>query len=328
MKKTQAVAALGQRKLMLPSWVKAASSANDRLEVYLTVLRAAASHASHPDREPPDLAKEIASAGLSENWLQDVSVAARQVNDELLNSWLALGNASQQLEHAFADMQDFQFTVQEGRLFMLQTRAGKTTPEAAARIALDMLGQGLITADVVRERTSGLDRKSLGQSRIVAQNGAAPTPLARAATASSGVAVGEIALGEARAVARSSAGTEVVLVRRDAETSDIAALQAATGLLAQRGARTSHAAVVARQLGKVCLVGCAELRIDDASRTIKIGDTTLREDDLLSFDGNGGCVYAGAVQTELEYPTQLLARPESLRQRSVGVRIDAPTGQY
>jgi pyruvate,orthophosphate dikinase len=238
--------------------------------------------------------------------------------------WLALGNASQQLEHAFADMQDFEFTVQEGRLFMLQTRAGKRTPEAAARIALDMLDQGLITADVARERTSGLDRKSLGQSRIVAQNGAAPTPLARAATASSGVAVGEIALDEARAVARSSAGMQVVLVRRDAETSDIAALQAATGLLTQRGARTSHAAVVARQLGKVCLVGCAELRIDDASRTIKIGDTTLREGDLLSLDGNGGCVYAGAVQTEIEYPTQLLARLESLRQRSVGVRIDAP----
>jgi hypothetical protein len=84
MQKTQVVTALGQRKLMLPSWVKAALSANDRLKVYLTVLQAAASHASHPDREPPDLAKEIAAAGLSDNWLQEVAVAARQVNDELL----------------------------------------------------------------------------------------------------------------------------------------------------------------------------------------------------------------------------------------------------
>jgi pyruvate, orthophosphate dikinase len=232
--------------------------------------------------------------------------------------WLALGNVAQQLEQAFADMQDFEFTVQEGRLFMLQTRAGKRTPQAAARIALDLLDQGLITADVARERTAGLDRKALAQSRIVAQNGETLKPLARAATASSGVATGGIALDEACAVARSSAGVQVVLVRRDAETSDIAALQAATGLLTQRGARTSHAAVVARQLGKVCLVGCADLQIDDASRTIKIGDVTLHEGDLLSLDGNEGCVYAGAVQTEIEYPTQLLARLESLQSGRTG----------
>src|SRR6185369_453998 len=138
------------------------------------------------------------------------------------------------------------------------------------------------------------------------QGGEALVPLARAATASSGVTVGEIALDEARALARSAAGVQVVLVRRDAETSDIAALESATGLLTQRGARTSHAAVVARQLGKVCLVGCAELLIDDAARTIKIGDTTLHEGDLLTLDGNEGVLYAGAAQTETEYPEELL----------------------
>jgi phosphohistidine swiveling domain-containing protein len=111
------------------------------------------------------------------------------------------------------------------------------------------------------------------------------------------------------------AGVQVVLVRRDAETSDIAAIECATGLLTQRGARTSHAAVVARQLGKVCLVGCAELQIDDAAGTIKIGDTTLHEGDLLTLDGNDGSLYAGAAQTEMEYPVELLTRLESLRQR-------------
>jgi pyruvate,orthophosphate dikinase len=229
--------------------------------------------------------------------------------------WLALENATQQLEQAFADMQDFEFTVQEGRLFMLQTRAGKRTPQAAARIALDMLDQGLITPDVARERTAGLDRKALVRSRVVAENGEALVPLARAATASNGVTVGEIALDEARALARSATGAKVVLVRRDAETSDIAALESATGLLTQRGARTSHAAVVARQLGKVCLVGCAELQIDETARTIKIGDTTLHEGDLLTLDGNEGALYAGSAQTETEYPDELLARLESLRQR-------------
>jgi pyruvate, orthophosphate dikinase len=232
--------------------------------------------------------------------------------------WLALRNAAEQLEHAFADMQDFEFTVQEGRLFMLQTRAGKRTAQAAARIALDMLEQGLISADVARERTAGLDRQALARSRIVAHNGAALAPLARAASASGGVAVGEIALDEARALARHDVGVPVLLVRRDAETSDIAALESATGLLTQRGARTSHAAVVARQLGKVCLVGCAELQIDDAARIIRIGAVSFHEGDLLTLDGNEGALYAGAAQTEIEYPAELLARLATLRQDAAG----------
>ena len=228
--------------------------------------------------------------------------------------WLELASAAQKLEQAFADMQDFEFTVQEGQLFMLQTRDGKRTPQAAVRIALDLLDQGLIAADVARERTADLDREALGRSRIVARSGVALVPLARAATASSGVAIGEIALDEPRAVARCATGAVVVLVRRDAETSDIAALEVATGLLTQRGARTSHAAVVARQLGKVCLVGCTELQIDETTRIIKIGDTTLSEGDPITLDGNEGALYAGAAQTEIEYPEDLLARLESLRQ--------------
>jgi pyruvate, orthophosphate dikinase len=177
-----------------------------------------------------------------------------------------------------------------------------------------MLDQGLISADVARHRTSGLDREALAQRRIVAPNGVALVPLARAATASSGVAIGEIALDEARAVVRHGAGVCVLLVRRDAETSDIGALESATGLLTQHGARTSHAAVVARQLGKVCLVGCAELHIDDVARTVKVGDTTLREGDMLTLDGNEGAVYVGAVEAKVEYPVDLLKRLESLRQ--------------
>jgi pyruvate,orthophosphate dikinase len=138
-------------------------------------------------------------------------------------------------------------------------------------------------------------------------------PLTAAATASVGVAIGEIALDQARALARHGAGASVVLVRRDAETSDIVALQSAVGLLTQRGARTSHAAVVARQLGKVCLIGCADLRIDEAARTIAIGSTTFHEGDVLTLDGNEGGVYAGAAQTETHYPDGLLTRLAALR---------------
>ena len=226
--------------------------------------------------------------------------------------WLALQDAAMQLEHAFGDMQDFEFTVQDGQLYLLQTRDGKRTPCAKARIALDLFDEGLISAELARERTAGLDREALARPRIVAAGGVTLAPLAWAATASSGVAIGEIALDEARAVARRGAGAAVVLVRRDAQTGDIAALESATGLLTGRGARTSHAAVVARQLGKVCLVGCADLQIDEVARTITLGGSTLREGDLLTLDGNEGRIYAGAAQTEIEYPAELLARLESL----------------
>jgi len=229
--------------------------------------------------------------------------------------WQELTDAAQQIEHAFGDMQDFEFTVQDERLFMLQTRTGKRTPQAAARIALDLLDEGLIGPKLALERTAGLDRQALARSRVVTESGAPLLALGRAATASNGVAVGELALDEARALARHRAGMPVVLVRRDAETGDIAALESATGLLTQRGARTSHAAVVARQLGKVCLVGCTDLQIDERARTVQVGKTTLHEGDVITLDGNEGVFYAGAARMAIEYPEELLARLDALRRR-------------
>jgi pyruvate, orthophosphate dikinase len=147
----------------------------------------------------------------------------------------------------------------------------------------------------------------------VSEAGVTLQPLGHARTASSGVAVGEIALDHARAASRNDAGVPVILVRRDAETSDIAALDLATGLLTQRGARTSHAAVVARQMGKVCLVGCGELAIDEAARTISVGGRLLHEGELLTLDGNDGVFYAGAAQVQLDAPEDLLAQLDALR---------------
>jgi pyruvate, orthophosphate dikinase len=184
-----------------------------------------------------------------------------------------------------------------------------------------MLDEGLITADTARARTALLNRDTLATPRIVAGDGVVPVPLARAVPASSGIASGQIALDEARVAARRSAGVSIVLLRRDAETSDLTALESAAGLLTQRGARTSHAAVVTRQLGKVCLAGCSDLQTDEKSRTVAIGHRTLREGDLLTLDGNEGALYAGAVQTELVYPIDLVARLESLRQGSASSTI-------
>ncbi len=211
--------------------------------------------------------------------------------------WQALGDTAAQLEAEFGDMQDFEFTVQDGQLYLLQTRTGKCSARALARIALDLCDAGVISADVARQRTAALTPKDLVSTQTLSSDGQPLTPLAHAASASSGVAVGEIAFDETAARARHAAGAAVVLVRRDAETGDIAALELAAGLLTQRGARTSHAAVVARQLGKVCLVGCGAMQIDEAARTLRIGELTLHEGDLLTLDGNDGAVYAGAVHT-------------------------------
>lgn len=233
--------------------------------------------------------------------------------------WAALLQAVDQLERVFGDMQDFEFTVQEGRLHLLQTRNGKRTPLAVVRIALDLWEEGKITAQVARERTAGLDAKSLTQHCIATVDGTELVPLAHAPSAASGVASGEIALDEQRAHERRSAGAAIILVRQDAETRDIAALDLAEGLLTQRGARTSHAAVVARQLGKVCLVGCDALQIDNATRSISLGDTTLREGDTLSLDGNTGAIYAGSACIVESIPHELMKRLDGLRAGEKGV---------
>ena len=129
---------------------------------------------------------------------------------------------------------------------------------------------------------------------------------------------GAIAL-DAQAVERLvQQGVPTILVRQDAETSDIAALQGAQGLLTQRGARTSHAAVVARQMGKTCLVGCAALHINEATRTVHIGSQTLAENDLITLDGNDGAIYAGQATSTLVPDSALRERLATLRSTQHG----------
>jgi len=231
--------------------------------------------------------------------------------------WQALVEATKRLERAFGDMQDFEFTVQQGQLHLLQTRKGKRTALAAARIALDLLDEGVIEAHTAAERTRGLDARALVQRRIGSADGAPITPIARAPSAASGVACGEIALDEARARARRNAGARVILVRHDAETRDIAALDLADGLLTCRGARTSHAAVVARQLGKVCLVGCETLQIDELGRTVRFGGHVLPEGAVLTLDGNEGAIYDGVTAIVETVPEILMARLEALHRQLV-----------
>jgi len=231
--------------------------------------------------------------------------------------WHELLAATRQLESAFGDMQDFEFTVEEGRLYLLQTRNGKRTPQAAARIALDFCDATMISRDEAMRRTAGLDAAALTLARVVATDRDGQPgvlrPLARAVSACTGVAVGEIVLDEAAARARRAAGATVLLLRQDAETSDIAALDIAAGLLTARGARTAHAAVVARQLGKVCLVGCDSLRIDLVRRSVQLGEHAFSEGQTLTLDGNSGAIYLGTARTVSEADPALLQRLAALR---------------
>lgn len=229
--------------------------------------------------------------------------------------WDALCRATRQVERALGDMQDFEFTVENGRLWLLQTRDGKRTAQARARIALDLRDEGVIDRAEALRRTDGLDAAALTLARVVGDDGSAA--LAEAVSAAHGVAVGRVALDEAAVRRLAADGAAVVLVRQDAETSDIVALEQAAGLLTERGARTSHAAVVARQLGKVCLVGCSTLHIDLPRRQLRFatpqGEVVLAEGDLLTLDGHRGCVLRGAARTEREVPVELLARLAALR---------------
>jgi len=230
-------------------------------------------------------------------------------------AWRRLEESTRMLEREFQDMQDFEFTVQDGVFHMLQTRSGKRTPLAAARIALDLRDEGVIDCATALERTADLREEDLATVKIVLKGapGSRANPLASAMSACPGVVSGEIALDEERAAARALAGVAVVLVRQDAETNDIAALESSVGLLTQRGARTSHAAVVARQLGKVCLVGCENLRIDSRSRTVRLGEALLGEGDVITLDGNDGQVYPGAVESVRVPDEALLGRLRALR---------------
>ena len=235
--------------------------------------------------------------------------------DLLPEAWQALEQATVRLEQIFADMQDFEFTVEEGQLHMLQARSGKRTPLAAARIALDLHAEGLIDTDTALERTAGLQPDDLATSHLADDSGTPARPAAEAASACSGVCSGEIALDTARARQRAAEGRSVILVRPDAETHDIAALELSVGLLTRHGARTSHAAVVARQLGKVCLVGCDTLGIDMAARSLQLGDLQLREGDTLTLDGNQGLIYLGTIATVKQPDPEVIARLQALREQ-------------
>lgn len=241
---------------------------------------------------------------------------AEQLERVAPRAWLSLRKLIPLLERSFGDMQDFEFTVERGELHMLQTRAGKRTRMAAARIALDLFDEGIIDRATAVERTRDIHAQQLSRTRMGSNSGGDATddlPLASAVVAGPGVVTGEIVLDEESARERTCRGRPVILVRQEAETEDLAALDLAEGLLTRRGARTSHAAVVARQLGKTCLVACEGIDFDLQQRSVRIGTQLFREGDWITLDGNRGQVYGGKLEVTTETDQTLLGRLDALR---------------
>jgi pyruvate,orthophosphate dikinase len=199
------------------------------------------------------------------------------------------------LERHFRDMQDIEFTVQRGTLYMLQTRGGKRTASAALRVAVDMVKEKLIDRNEAIRR---VDPASLEQLLHPMLDPKAPrTVLARGLPASPGAASGHIAFFADEAEDRAAKGEKVILVRAETSPEDIHGMHAAQGILTTRGGMTSHAAVVARGMGRPCVTGAGELRIDTQARTLGVAGKVLRDGDVVTIDGGTGEVMAGAVPT-------------------------------
>ncbi|MGD0138646.1 MAG: pyruvate, phosphate dikinase [Tepidisphaeraceae bacterium] len=210
-------------------------------------------------------------------------------------SWQELLRIKNTLEHRYRDVQDFEFTIEKGKLYMLQTRTGKRTAAAAVRIAVDMAKEKLID-----EKTAVLrvDPASLDQ---LLHPGFDPKAnknvLARGLPASPGAAVGKIAFTAEEAEKRVAAGEKIILVRRETEPADIGGMHVAEGILTSTGGMTSHAAVVARGMGTPCVAGTCALLIDHVNRQMRIGDATFGPDHVISIDGGTGEVMDGSVPT-------------------------------
>lgn len=199
------------------------------------------------------------------------------------------------LEKHFRDVQDLEFTVQQGLLYLLQTRNGKRTAKAALKIAVDMVDEGLINQD---EALLRVDPQSLDQLLHPTLDPDAPRDvITKGLPASPGAASGQIVFTSDEAEARANAGDKVILCRQETSPEDISGMHAAAGILTSRGGMTSHAAVVARGMGKCCVAGAGELHIDGASKVIRVGAEEFTENDIITIDGSTGEVIRGEVPT-------------------------------
>ncbi|MFQ5698302.1 MAG: pyruvate, phosphate dikinase [Myxococcota bacterium] len=234
---------------------------------------------------------------------------------------------ARKLERHYRDSQDLEFTIQEGTLWMLQTRTGKRTGAAAVRMAVDMARERLIDRATALRRVEPSQLQQLLHPTLDVDS--APAPLGRGLPASPGAASGAIVFSAGTAEVRALAGEDVILVRRETSPEDIHGMIAARGVLTALGGMTSHAAVVARGMGKCCVSGCSELDVDAERGIAILSGTELKEGDVITLDGSTGRIYPGRVATrdpELGEHFQTLMRWAD-RARRLSVRTNADTPQ-
>ncbi len=238
-----------------------------------------------------------------------------------------LDSVRQRLEQHYHDMQDIEFTVQRGKLYMLQTRNGKRTAKAALKIAVDMVHEGLIDK---REAVARIVPASLDQLLHPTLDPKAPRKvIAKGLPASPGAASGKVVFTADDAEKQARAGEKVILVRRETSPEDIHGMHAAEGILTSTGGMTSHAAVVARGMGKPCVAGAGDVRIDAKARTLSVRGTVVKTGDTITLDGSTGEIILGVVPTvqpELSGDfSQLMEWADEFRKLGIRTNAETPT---
>ena len=255
-----------------------------------------------------------------------------QMRDELPEVYQQFTEIGERLERHYRDVQDLEFTIERGKLYMLQTRSAKRTAPAAVKIAVEMVGEGILTREEALGRVEPAQIVQLLLPRFdeAAKGKAADRFLAKGLNASPGAATGQAVFDPDRAEEVKAAGQPVILVRIETSPDDVHGMLAARGVLTARGGATSHAAVVARSMGLPCVAGAESLRIDYAARTMEAGGTTVREGEMISIDGTTGEIYAGELPTiEARFEDEhdlatLLGWADAVRRLQVWANADYP----
>ncbi len=233
------------------------------------------------------------------------------------------------MENHYRDMQDMEFTIEDGKLYFLQTRNGKRTPAAALKIACDLVDEGLITEEEAVLRIDAMSFDKLLLPAFDKEELKKAKPIATGLAAGPGAGTGKIAFTAEEAEARHANGEKVVLVRAETSPEDIVGMVASEAILTMRGGMTSHAAVVARGMGKCCVCGCGAAAIDEEARTVTIDGVVYTDKDTLSIDGSTGNVYLGAIKTVAPdltagYFGRLMGWVDKFRKLHVRTNADTP----
>ena len=285
-------------------------------------------------RSPVDGEKKIFGEFLVNAQGEDVVAGIRtpqpidEMKDRFPDVYKDFMRIAEVLENHYKNMQDMEFTVERGKLFMLQTRDGKRTAASAVKIAVDMVEEGLIDKETAIMRIEPEQIDQLLHPKFEDEAEKAAKPLATGLAASPGAATGQIVFEASDAQAAMEKGHGVILVRKETSPEDLAGMVAAQGILTARGGMTSHAAVVARGMGKCCVAGCSQAVVDEDAKTLTIGQVVLKEGDFISINGSNGNVYLGELPTVApslsgDFAT-IMSWADSLRTMKVRTNADTP----